>query len=95
MHLTAGGDMLGNPAQVPVKYLCWAELVVASLINPNSSFLGHLTGIAAGFIHVKVKHTHVHRCLPPIIPPCTRKLACERYDPQTDLSVLIIFFIMC
>ena len=41
--------------QVPVKYLCWAELVVASLINPNASFLGHLTGIAAGFFHVKVK----------------------------------------
>ena len=41
---------------VPVKYLCWAELVVASLINPKASFLGHLTGIAAGFIHIKVTH---------------------------------------
>ena len=39
---------------IPVKYLCWAELVVASLINPKASFLGHLTGIAAGFIHIKV-----------------------------------------
>ena len=39
--------------QVPVKYLCWAELVVASLFNPRASFLGHLTGIVAGFIHVK------------------------------------------
>ncbi len=36
------------------QFLCWAELLVASFFNPRASFLGHLTGIVAGFIHVKV-----------------------------------------
>lgn len=39
---------------VPLQYLCWAELVLASLVSPNVSFMGHLAGIVAGFIHVKL-----------------------------------------
>lgn len=38
---------------VPTKYAAWAELVVASLINPHASFLGHLCGIAAGYAWVR------------------------------------------
>ena len=34
---------------VPTKYAAWAELVIASMINPRASFLGHLCGIAAGY----------------------------------------------
>ncbi|GAX82456.1 hypothetical protein CEUSTIGMA_g9883.t1 [Chlamydomonas eustigma] len=39
---------------IPIKYLCWGELALASVINPHASFLGHLMGIMAGIIHVKV-----------------------------------------
>jgi hypothetical protein len=38
---------------LPTKYICWAELVLASLLNPQASFFGHLCGILAGFIHVR------------------------------------------
>lgn len=34
--------------------MCWAELVLASVFNPRASFLGHLAGILAGLLHVKV-----------------------------------------
>lgn len=37
-----------------LQYLCWAELFLASYLNPRASFLGHLAGIAAGLIHVQV-----------------------------------------
>lgn len=39
---------------IPTKYVCWAELVLASVFNPRASFLGHLAGILAGLLHVKV-----------------------------------------
>ncbi len=35
---------------VPTKYAAWAELVIASMINPRASFLGHLCGIVAGYV---------------------------------------------
>ncbi|KXZ53472.1 hypothetical protein GPECTOR_7g922 [Gonium pectorale] len=38
---------------LPTKYLCWAELVLASYLNPSASFLGHLAGILAGLLHVR------------------------------------------
>ena len=38
---------------VPTKYAAWLELVVASVISPRSSFLGHLCGILAGYIWVR------------------------------------------
>lgn len=37
---------------VPLKYACWLELVLASLISPNVSFVGHLAGILAGMLWV-------------------------------------------
>jgi hypothetical protein len=36
-----------------LQYLCWVELVVISMMNPQASFVGHLCGILAGLIHVK------------------------------------------
>jgi rhomboid domain-containing protein 1 len=39
---------------LPTKYAAWAELVLISIITPNSSFLGHLSGIFAGLLHVYV-----------------------------------------
>ncbi len=38
---------------VPTKYAAWAELVVASLISPRASFVGHLAGILAGYLWVR------------------------------------------
>ena len=40
---------------VPLKHACWAELVIASLVSPNVSFVGHLAGILAGLIYVHAK----------------------------------------
>lgn len=37
---------------VPSKYAAWAELVVISLITPNASFIGHLSGILAGILYL-------------------------------------------
>lgn len=37
---------------LPTKYLCWVELVLASLLNPQASFFGHLCGIVAGLLYV-------------------------------------------
>eukprot|EP00879_Flechtneria_rotunda_P020493 GHRR01021561.1.p1 GENE.GHRR01021561.1~~GHRR01021561.1.p1 ORF type:complete len:250 (+),score=99.52 GHRR01021561.1:583-1332(+) len=39
---------------LPTKYLAWAELVLASALNPQASFMGHLAGIFAGLLHVRV-----------------------------------------
>lgn len=39
---------------VPARHAAWLELIVASLVNPRASFAGHLAGIAAGLLHVKV-----------------------------------------
>ncbi len=39
---------------LPTKYAAWAELVLISIITPNTSFLGHLAGILAGLLHVYV-----------------------------------------
>ncbi|GAB5372658.1 hypothetical protein AAMO2058_001683600 [Amorphochlora amoebiformis] len=37
---------------IPLKYACWAELVLISIMTPNASFIGHLCGILAGLIYV-------------------------------------------
>lgn len=52
--LNAGDDSWSEVAgiRLPAKYLCWAELFVASALNPRASFFGHLCGIAAGLAHV-------------------------------------------
>ncbi|GAB4816364.1 hypothetical protein N2152v2_003410 [Parachlorella kessleri] len=40
--------------RLPTKYVCWAELVLAQLLVPGSSFWGHLCGILAGILHVRI-----------------------------------------
>ena len=42
--------------RVPLKYACWVELVVISLVTPNASFLGHLSGIVAGILYLHGGH---------------------------------------
>lgn len=36
--------------QVPVAWAAWGELIIASMLNPRASFVGHLSGIVAGHI---------------------------------------------
>lgn len=38
---------------IPMKYLAWVELILISILIPNTSFLGHLAGILAGYIYMK------------------------------------------
>jgi rhomboid domain-containing protein 1 len=37
---------------LPTRYISWAELIVASLVNPGASFFGHLCGILAGYAYI-------------------------------------------
>ena len=39
--------------QVPTKFAAWLELVFIHMLVPNSSFLGHLCGILAGYWYIK------------------------------------------
>jgi membrane associated rhomboid family serine protease len=40
--------------RVPARHASWVELILASAVNPRASFSGHLCGILAGLLHVKV-----------------------------------------
>lgn len=40
---------------VPTKYAAWAELVLVQMFVPRASFLGHLGGILAGILYMKMK----------------------------------------
>jgi hypothetical protein len=44
-----------------VQYMCWVELLIAQVANPQASFLGHVCGILAGLLHVKVTSKWVAR----------------------------------
>jgi membrane associated rhomboid family serine protease len=46
----AGGWRSLMGFQVPVAWAAWGELFIASLLNPRASFVGHLSGIAAGYV---------------------------------------------
>ncbi len=37
---------------VPSRLACWAELALISILVPNSSFIGHLSGIFVGLAYV-------------------------------------------
>lgn len=49
----------GSPSQssimgitLPTKYAAWAELILVSIMTPQASFIGHLSGILAGILYV-------------------------------------------
>ncbi|CAF1933567.1 hypothetical protein HID58_067943 [Brassica napus] len=42
---------------VPTKYAAWAELVLVQMFMPSASFLGHLGGILAGILYLKIKRS--------------------------------------
>ncbi|VVA98011.1 unnamed protein product [Arabis nemorensis] len=43
---------------VPTKYAAWAELILVQMFVPRASFLGHLGGILAGILYMKLKGSH-------------------------------------
>ncbi|XP_062144240.1 rhomboid-like protein 14, mitochondrial [Alnus glutinosa] len=43
---------------VPTRYAAWAELIIIQTFVPNVSFLGHLGGILAGLLYLRLKGTY-------------------------------------
>ncbi|XP_027916410.1 rhomboid-like protein 14, mitochondrial isoform X1 [Vigna unguiculata] len=43
---------------VPSRYAAWAELILVQLLVPGVSFIGHLGGILAGLLYVKLRNTY-------------------------------------
>ncbi|KAK1407833.1 hypothetical protein QVD17_39460 [Tagetes erecta] len=43
---------------VPTKYAAWAELILIQLLVPGVSFLGHLGGILAGIVYLRLKASY-------------------------------------
>ncbi len=64
VHMPMGGlgfGMMGGlmsstlpGLNIPTRHLCWAELVLIHYLSPNSSFVGHVSGILAGMLWVHV-----------------------------------------
>ncbi|KAJ7955353.1 Rhomboid-like protein [Quillaja saponaria] len=43
---------------VPSRYAAWAELILIQMFVPGVSFLGHLGGILAGLLYLRLKGTY-------------------------------------
>ncbi|KAK1293981.1 Uncharacterized protein QJS10_CPA16g01804 [Acorus calamus] len=43
---------------VPSRHAAWVELILIQLFVPNVSFLGHLGGILAGILYLRLKGSH-------------------------------------
>ncbi|KAK4755518.1 hypothetical protein SAY87_009275 [Trapa incisa] len=43
---------------VPARYAAWAELILIQMFVPGVSFLGHLSGILAGILYVRMKDSY-------------------------------------
>lgn len=52
-NLPSGVSMVMGMFPVPMRWACWAELIVIQLLVPNASFTGHLAGILVGMMYVK------------------------------------------
>jgi rhomboid domain-containing protein 1 len=52
--LNARSEIMTNiyGINLPLKWAAWAELLVASMVSANVSFVGHLAGILAGIVWV-------------------------------------------
>ncbi|KAL2095852.1 hypothetical protein ACEWY4_008000 [Coilia grayii] len=50
-HYNPGGvtNVMGVP--VASRYACWVELVLIHILNPGTSFVGHLAGILVGLLY--------------------------------------------
>ncbi|XP_061492811.1 rhomboid-related protein 4 isoform X2 [Rhineura floridana] len=48
-HPGGSSNIMG--ISVPNRYACWVELIVIHLLNPGTSFAGHLAGILVGLMY--------------------------------------------
>lgn len=58
-HTNPGGQTNYYGLRIANKYASWAELLIIQLIYPNASFIGHLSGIIAGFVYIQVVHPNL------------------------------------
>lgn len=58
---------------VPGRAAPWSELILASVLEPRASFLGHLTGIFAGLLYV-----HIPRAVAELIEGARRRRRVQR-----------------
>ena len=49
---------------VPSKYAAWAELILIQMFVPDVSFLGHLGGILAGLLYLRLRNMRSFNRLP-------------------------------
>ena len=49
---TAASSTYIHGVSIPTKYAAWAECFLISLLTPNVSFLGHISGILAGVFYI-------------------------------------------
>ena len=52
LTFNAPGTLMFQGFQIPARHIAWAELLFISLVNPQASFVGHLSGIAGGLIFI-------------------------------------------
>ena len=43
---------------VPARFAAWAELILIQMFVPGVSFLGHLGGILAGLLYLRLKASY-------------------------------------
>ncbi|EDO30242.1 predicted protein [Nematostella vectensis] len=65
-ELPSGVSMVMGMFPIPVRYACWAELILIQLMVPNASFTGHLAGIIVGLLYVKGPLKSILNILPGI-----------------------------
>lgn len=59
-HLTPGSSNFFG-IRIPRRATHWSELILAKILIPNSSFLGHLSGILAGFVYLMMSKLPAQR----------------------------------
>ena len=78
--LPSGVSYVMGMFPVPVRYACWAELLLIQLLVPNASFTGHLAGILVGLMYVKG----------PLKPLMSAAASTGRYRYSVQLQSLIL-----
>lgn len=58
-HNTPGWTVVAG-FRLPIRYVAWAELVIAQFVSPEASFVGHLCGILAGLLHIYVSRPLIY-----------------------------------
>ncbi|OQR82634.1 hypothetical protein ACHHYP_20777 [Achlya hypogyna] len=60
LNQNSPADTLFMGFTIPTKYAAWAELVYLHYFVPQSSFVGHLSGILAGYLYMHSPLWHLN-----------------------------------